>query len=205
MAFILGLKEQMTQIFQDDKVMPVTVIKAGPCTVLDSKTKEKNGYEAVRMSLGEKKKITKPLEGQLKELEIKPRFIREFKTEEALKFKRGDIVKVDVFREGELINAQGVSIGKGFQGVVKRHHFHGKNTSHGTKHDVRRSGSIGTTAPQRVFKGKRMAGRMGGQRITLKNLKIIKIDPEKNLLYIKGAVPGKRGSLLKIMSINQNK
>jgi len=198
MSFILGIKKEMAQIFKDDLVIPVTVVKAGPCFVVDVKSKEINGYEAVRLALGKRSKINKPLKGQLKDLELNPKWIKEFRTVSSLQ--RGETVKVDSFKEGDKVDVQGNSIGKGFQGVVKRHGFKGKNTTHGTKHDIRRSGSIGATAPQRVFKGKRMAGRMGGESATSQNLEIIKIDPAQDLLYIKGAVPGKRNALLKIIT-----
>ncbi len=200
MAFILGIKKEMTQLFQDDKVLGATIVEAGPCLVVNLRTKEKDGYQAVRITFGKKKEINKPILGQFKGFDIKPRWIREFKIKETDKFKKGDIVKVDSFKEGEKVDIEGLSIGKGFQGVVKRYGFHGKDSTHGTKHDKRMPGSIGATAPQRVFKGKRMGGRMGGEKKTIKNSEILKIEPEKNLLYLKGAVPGKRNTLLKIMS-----
>ncbi len=201
MAFILGIKQGMSQIFKDEKIMPVTVILAGPCFVQSIKTKEKDGYQAVKLTFGERKKLKKPQEGEAKDLKIKPRFIKEFKVGEAENLKRGEMVKVESFKEGELVKVEGISIGKGFGGVVKRYGFHGAKATHGTKHDQRRSGSIGATAPQRVFKGKKMAGRMGGEKTTIRNLEILKIEPEKNFLYLKGAVPGKRGNLLKITSL----
>ena len=211
MAFILGIKKGMTQLFQDDKVLGATVVEAGPCLIIDLKTKEKDDHQAVKVAFGKKKNINKPLLGQIKDFDIKPRWVREFKIKvrpqsdsdlgsEKEKFEIGDIIEVDSFKEGENVDVEGFSIGKGFQGVVKRHGFRGKNSTHGTKHDQRMPGSIGTTGPQRVFKGKKMGGRMGGEKKTIKNLEILKIEPEKNLLYLKGAVPGKRNTLLKIMS-----
>ena len=202
MKFILGKKVKMSQIFDEEgNVIPVTIIEAGPVTVTNIRTKDKHGYEAVQVGFLEKKKnIKKPLLGQFKKLF---QFLKEFrldkiKKEKDINFEIGQEIKAEIFRPGEKVNVSGISRGKGFQGVVKRHHFKGSPKSHGTKDRWRAPGSIGSTTPQRVVKGRRMAGRAGGRRITIKNLEIIKVEPEKNLLYLKGAVPGKRGTLLEI-------
>lgn len=195
MKFILGKKLEMSQKFKDDKVIPVTIIKAGPCFVTQIKNKEKDGYEAIQIGFEKlkEKKIKKPQKD-------KPfRYLKEFKGN-INEYKLNQEIKVDIFKPGEKVCISGVSKGKGFAGVMKRHGFHGMPASHGTKHDARHPGSIGATAPQRVLKGKRMAGRMGGKRVTVKNLEIIEVDPEKNLLIVKGSVPGPRNSLLEIKS-----
>jgi len=196
MKFILGKKISMTQIFEEDKVVPATIIEAGPCFVTQIKNKENDNYEAIQIGFIKlkDKKITRSTKG--KEF----RYLKEF-TGDVSKYKIGDEIKADVFAVGDKLKISGVSKGLGFQGVVKRHHFHGAPASHGTKHALRQAGSIGATAPQRVFKGMRMAGRMGGERVSIKNLEIIEIQPEKNLLIIKGAVPGARNSLLEIKSV----
>jgi len=201
MKFILGKKIGMTQIFNDyNNVIPVTIIKAGPCFVVQIKNKEKDGYEAVQIGFEEIKdgKAKKPQKGHFKKygLEKNYRYLREFSDN---KLKSGDEIKVNIFNSGEIVNVSGISKGKGFQGVVKRHGFKGSPASHGTKHTLRAPGSIGSAFPQRVFKGKRMAGRMGSDRITVQGLEIVDIDKENNLLAIKGAVPGKKGTLLEII------
>jgi len=193
MKFILGKKLKMAQIFDEKgKTIPVTLIEAGPCQVTQLKTKEKDGYQAIQIGfekIEKKKKIKKTMKGK----EFK--YLREFKNGE---FKVGDEILVSIFKEGEKVSASGISKGKGFAGAVKRWKVSGFPKTHGTKHGLRTLGSIGPSTPQRVMKGRKMAGRMGGERITVKNLKIIKIDPEKNLVAIKGAVPGRKGTLLEI-------
>jgi len=200
MKFILGKKLGMSQIFdKDGNVLPVTIIEAGPCFVTQIKTKEYDGYDAIQIGcegINEKKikKSQKP----------KPyKWIKEFKVEkdEAAKFKTGDKIDVSIFAEGEKVKISGISRGKGFQGVVKRHHFKGGPASHGHRHVLRRAGSIGTSFPERVPKGRRMPGRTGNERVTVKNIKVAAIDLENNLLAIKGAVPGARGTLLEINTI----
>lgn len=200
MKFILGTKEKMTQIFgKDGVVQPVTIINAGPVKVTQIKNVEKDGYESVQVGYGEKKEknINKPEKGHLKGLG-NFRYLREFNTDEEVKV--GDKIDVSVFEEGEEVIISAISKGKGFQGVVKRHNFAGGPRSHGQKHSERKPGSIGSTGPQRVFKGTRMAGRMGGDRVTVKNLKVVQVDKENNRLLIKGAVPGKRGTLVEVVS-----
>ena len=197
--FMLAKKIQMTELFDEEgNVAPVTVLETGQITLTQVKSKENDRYEAVQVGFGEKKekKMKKPLSGHLAGLG-NFRWLREFRTPIS-GYKRGDKIGVSIFEEGERIMISGISKGKGFQGVVKRHGFHGGPRTHGQKHSEREPGSIGAVWPQRVLKGKRMAGRMGGKRTTITNLKILKIEPEKNLLYVKGAVPGARGTLVEI-------
>ncbi len=197
--FLIGEKIGMTQIFKNNEVIPVTVIKAGPCVVTDIKLPEKNGYLAVQIGYKEKKKIKKPVEGQLKDLG-KFSIIKEFRLPEPVDLQRGDVLKVDIFKAGDLVNISGKSKAKGFQGVVKRHGFKDGPKSHGQKNKFRHPGAIGGRYPQRVIKGLRMAGRTGGERITLKNLEVVEVIPEDNLLIVKGSVVGKRGEILEIRS-----
>lgn len=184
----------MSQIFDEKgKVIPVTLIEAGPCFVTQVKTKDKDKYESVQIGYEKlkEKKITKNKKN------IPYRYIKEFKADVS-KYKIKDKIDLSMFEEGDKIKIAGISKGKGFQGGVKRHGFHGADATHGTKHEERKIGSIGSAFPQRVIKGRKMPGRMGADRITVKNLKIIKIDPEKNIMAISGAVPGHRGTLLEI-------
>jgi len=199
--FILAQKIKMTQIFQDDKIIPITLLEAGPVVVTQIKTKERDGYCAVQVGFGSKKKISKALKGHLKDLG-NFRWVKEFRIDESEinNYKVGDKIDVSLFQEGEKIKISGTSKSKGFQGVVKRHGFHGGPKTHGQKNRLRAPGSIGPTHPQHVVKGRKMAGRMGGKRITLKNAKIVKIIPDKNVICIKGAIPGKRGELVEIVT-----
>ena len=198
MKFILGIKKQMTQIFNPESgdVIPVTVINAGPCRVVRIKTSDsKDGYSSVILGLGGKKKLSKRELGPIKDLGNLS-YIKEFRSDELKDLKRGDTITVDAFEVGDKVKVVGISKGKGFQGVVKRYGFHGHPGTHGTKDQERSPGSIGPTAPARVFPGMRMAGHMGAERVTVKNLAIAKIDHEKNELYIKGAIPGAKSGLL---------
>lgn len=198
MKFILAEKIQMSQIFDNEgNVVPVTLVHALPNTVLQVRTKDKDGYGAVQMGVGERKvkNIKKAQLGHFKDLG-NILHIKEFRTDGS--FERGVKIDVSQFQEGDVVKVSGISKAKGFQGVVKRHGFHGAPASHGTKHALREPGSIGATWPQRVIKGMRMAGRMGGVRISTRGLKIVKVDAENNMLAIKGAIPGKRGTLLEI-------
>lgn len=191
----LGKKIGMTQIFDDaGNMIPVTVIEANPCIVTQLKTMDKDGYKAVQVGYGKAKKINRPLKGHLKEANV--RNLRELKVDNPENYKVGQEIKIDVFSAGDIVSISGVSIGKGFAGTVKRHH-HGRGPmTHGSK-SHRIPGSIGAgTTPGRVFKGRKMPGRMGGQKITVKNLKVVNVDAEKNVILIKGAVPGKKGNLL---------
>ena len=198
MKFILAKKLKMTQVFnKEEKVIPVTILEAGPVKITQIKTEDKDGYEAIQIGYGHKRKQTKSLAGHLKDLG-KFCWLTEIK-EKISDYKIGDEIKVDVFKEGDEVMIIGKSKGKGFQGVVKRHGFRGSPASHGTKDRLRAPGSIGATGLHRVVKGKKMAGRMGQDQLTLKKIEVIKVDLEKNLLYLKGAIPGRRGSLIKVI------
>ena len=179
-------------MLEGDKVFGVTPVQAGPCVVTQVKTKAKDGYNALQLAYGTRqaKNINKPQLGHFKSLNILPAHVREFRTEEAANFKAGDVITVKTFKVGDIVNVTATSKGKGFQGVVKRHHFHGFRKTHGNKDQERMGGSIGPKGPAHVFKGTRMGGRMGGDRVTTTNLEIISIDEAKNILFIKGAVPG---------------
>jgi large subunit ribosomal protein L3 len=203
MKFILGTKENMSEYFSEDgTVIPVTIVLAGPVTVTRVFEKSKDGYNSVQVGFGVQKKqrITKARAGQMKGGLYKT--IKEFRLKPADKndAKEGDVIDVSVFNVGDKLQISGISKGKGFQGVVKRHGFHGGPRSHGQKHSEREPGSIGGGLRTHVPKGMRMAGRMGSDRITYKNLKVVMVDKENNLMLIKGAVPGKRGSLVEIVS-----
>lgn len=196
MKYILGKKVEMTQRFKDDgQVVPVTVVQAGPCVVTQVKTAEKDGYDAVQIGYGDAKKLPKPQKGHLRKLGDK-RYLREFRIDQPASVKRGDTITVSVFQQGDKVSVTGTSKGRGFQGVVKRHGFHGSPASHGHKDQLRMPGSIGATDAARVFKGTRMAGQMGAQRVTVNVLEIAEVEAEKNLLYIKGAIPGPRTGLV---------
>ncbi len=198
MKFLLGTKENMTQIFTDDGVVvPVTVIKTSPNVITQVKTSDKDGYQAVQIGFGEKKakNITKPQKGHVKELGNFAH-LKEVKLDG--EFNIGDKIEITTLAEGDTVTVSSISKGKGFQGVVKRHGFKGGRRSHGQKHSEREPGSIGVGGVQRVFKGMRMAGRMGSDRVSVKNLKITKIDTDNQLVYIKGAIPGRKGTLVEI-------
>lgn len=203
MKFILGTKENMMEYFSTEgEVFPVTIVNAGPTVVTQVKTKTTDGYNAVQIGFGTKNanNINKALKGHLKDLG-NFKFIKEFRTEKEGEYKVGDAMNVaDIFETGDSLQVSSVSKGKGFQGVVKRHGFHGGPRSHGQKHSEREHGSIGGGLRTHVPKGMRMAGRMGGDRITQKNLKVIFVDKENNIMLIKGAIPGRRGSLVEIKS-----
>lgn len=198
MKYIVGRKIEMSQVF-DEKgmVTPVTLVAVEPCTVTAVRTKEKDGYDAVQIGSGKKNTINKAEKGHLKDLGPFA-VLKEYRVEGASDKKVGDIIDVSIFAEGDPIKVTGVSKAKGFQGVVKRHHFGGGPASHGQKHSLREPGSIGATWPQRVLKGQRMAGRMGGEQNTVLGLKVVKIDAAHNILAVKGAIPGRRGTLIEI-------
>lgn len=200
---IIGKKIGMTQIFDEKgNVIPVTVIEAGPCVVSQKKSVETDGYNAVQMGYGEIKpqKVNKPMKGHFDKSDIAPKkFLREFRFDNIEKFNVGDIIKADVFSEGDKVDVVGTSKGKGYAGVIKRWNFRRLKESHGSGPVVRHGGSIGACSdPSRVFKGKKMAGHLGAERVTVQNLKIVKVDVENNLLAIKGAVPGPNGGLVVI-------
>ncbi len=199
MKLILGKKLGMSQIFdKEGKVTPVTLIEAGPCKVLQVKTKDKDGYDALQVGFVEKKRKIKKTE---KGKEYK--YIREFRIVKEDKssfppFAVAQVIDASVFTEGDKVKIIGTSKGKGFQGAVKRWGFTGRNATHGMKHEQRTLGSTGSSIPARVIKGRRMPGRMGQDRVTIDNLKIVMVDKENNLLALKGAVPGPKGALIQI-------
>lgn len=201
MPGLIGRKVGMTSIFgADGKMIPCTVIEAGPCVVTQVKTKDVDGYEAVQLAFGEKrlKSTNQPLQGHFEKAKTTPKQkLSEFDFK-GISLEIGSIVNVEIFKEGDTVDIIGTSKGKGFQGVVKRHGFGGVGeTTHGQHNRSRHPGSIGPGSyPGRVMKGLRMAGRMGGKRVTVQNLKVVKIDSEKNLLLVKGAVPGHKNSFL---------
>ena len=198
MKALLGTKIGMTQIIGEDGVTtPVTLIKAGPCTVTQVKTVETDGYNAVQVAYGEGKNLSKAVAGHVKTSKVTPKFIREFRVKDLPEdLKVGDQIDVTSFELGDIVSATGTSKGKGFAGTVKRHNFNTSKKTHGGNGDVRRVGSIGSMYPQKVFKGKRMAGRMGHDQVTVKNLKVAYVSPEDNLIGVKGAVPGPRKGLI---------
>lgn len=203
MIGILGKKIGMTTIFESDgNAVPCTVIEAGPCYVTQIKNKDKDGYESVQLGFEEKKEknTTKPLTGKFKKVKTPVlRFLREVKDFPAGDIKEGDQIKVDIFKEGDIVKVTGISKGKGFQGVVKRHGFGGGQRTHGQSDRQRAPGSIGGSSyPSRVFKGQRMAGRMGNDTVSVRNLKVVKIFSDSNLILIKGAVPGTKTGLVEI-------
>lgn len=203
---IIGKKLGMTQVFRNNGVIePVTAIEAGPCTVIQVKTAAREGYNAVQLGFGHTKRLKSPERGHLKELG-EFRYLREFRMEDTAAVKVGDKVDVNLFKPGDLINVTGISKGKGFAGVVKRHHFAGGPKTHGQSDRHRHPGAIGsTTSPGRIWKGLRMAGRMGGERVTVRHLEVFRADPDRNLLLVKGAVPGIRSGLLLIRKIKEKK
>jgi len=200
---ILGEKLGMTQIFlEDGRAVPVTVIKAGPCRVTQVKTTDRDGYEAVQLSMGQTRRASKPLAGHLAKAGVEgARYVVELRTDDASSYEPGQEITASVFEPGERADVIGVSKGKGFAGTMKRHGFGGLGASHGTKRKHRSPGAIGACAtPSRVFKGTRMAGQMGNQRVTVLNLEVVEADAERGLLLVKGAVPGPVGSLLMVRS-----
>ncbi len=205
MKGILGTKLGMTQVFDDTgQVTPVTVVKAGPCVVTAVRTPDRDGYSAVQIGFGEinPRKVTKPVAGLFAEAGVTPRrFLTELRTDDASEYQIGQEVTAEVFEAGQLVDATGTSKGKGFAGVMKRHGFKGLSSSHGTQRKHRSPGSIGACAtPGRVFKGVRMAGRMGGVRTTVQSLTVHSVDTDRGLLLLKGAVPGAAGGLIMVRS-----
>ncbi len=202
MKGILGKKAGMTQIFDDTgEVTPVTVIEAGPCYVTQIKTKTKDGYEAVQLGFGEAKRLNRPQRGHLPKGVPDLRYLGEVKVDDISAYEIGQKIDAGVFSVGDLVDVTGISKGKGFAGAMKRHGFSGGPATHGQSDRARAPGSIGATStPGRVFKGKRMPGHMGSRRTTVLNLKVAMVDPERNLLAVKGAVPGAKGGLVTIKS-----
>lgn len=202
---ILGTKIGMTQIFDEhSRIVPVTVIKAGPCRIAQVKTREKDGYSAIQLAFGETResRMTKPELGHLKTAGIGSYAnLMELRLADITGFEVGQEIKADIFAKGDRADVVGVSKGKGFAGVMKRHGFSGKGASHGTERKHRSPGAIGACAtPSRVFKGMRMAGHMGHERVTILNLEVVDADPERNLLLVRGAVPGPNGGLVMVRS-----
>jgi large subunit ribosomal protein L3 len=201
---ILGTKLGMTQIFDDTRAIPVTVIKAGPCFVAQVKTEEKDGYSAVQLAFGATRPngLTKPEQGHFdKHGGQTGRHVVEIRTDDAGSYEPGQELRADVFEAGERAGVVGVSKGKGFAGVMKRHGFSGLSSSHGTERKHRSPGAIGACAtPSRVFKGMRMAGQMGNERVTVLNLEVVRADAERNLLLLRGAIPGPEGGLVMVRS-----
>ena len=196
---ILGRKIGMSQVFlEDGRMVPVTVVQAGPCTVTQVKTEGKDGYVAVQVGFGDKKRANRPTRGHLRK-RGPFRYLREVPVDAVKGVKLGQTLRVDVFESGDRVDVTGISKGRGFQGVVKRHGFAGGPRTHGQSDRARAPGSIGgTTTPGRVYKGKRMAGHMGNQRVTVRKLEVVQVDVERNLLLIKGAAPGAPNGLLLI-------
>jgi large subunit ribosomal protein L3 len=202
MPGLIGKKIGMTSIFVEDKMLACTLVEVGPCVVTQIKTVEKDGYDAVQLGFDEKKEkhTTKPLLGHFAKAGVTPkRILREFDFNPA-EFKLGDVLTTSLFQEGDKVSVVGKTKGKGFQGVVKRHGFAGVGgQTHGQHNRLRHPGSMGACSfPSRVFKGKKLAGRMGGDRVTIQNLTVLKVFPEKNLIVISGSVPGSKGSYLMI-------
>ena len=200
---IIGKKLGMTQLFDESgNVIPVTVVEAGPCMVIQKKTVENDGYEAVQVGFGEIKagKVNKPLAGHFAKNDVAPKkTLREFRLEDASALNVGDLIKADVFAEGDHIDVTGTSKGKGTAGVIKRWNFSRLKETHGTGPVHRHAGSQGAcSSPSRVFKGTKGAGRLGCERVTVQNLEIVQVDAERNLLMIKGAIPGANGSLVMV-------
>jgi len=209
MTGILGTKLGMTQVFDESgQVVPVTVVQAGPCVVTAVRTPDNDGYSAVQIGFGEidPRKVTKPVAGLFEKAGVTPRrYVAEIRTENASEYELGQEVTASLFEAGQYVDVTGKSKGKGTAGVMKRHGFRGLSSSHGTQRKHRAPGSIGGCAtPGRVFKGLRMAGRMGAQRTTVQSLTVHAVDNDKNLLLIKGAVPGPRGGLVMVRSAVRN-
>lgn len=203
MKGILGTKVGMTQLYADDgRIVPVTVVQAGPCYVIQKKTVDSDGYNALQIGFGERREASaiKPEKGHFAKTNIKPlRYLKEFRIDSVDEYQVGQEIKADVFESGEHVDVVGTSKGKGFAGSIKRHHFQRGPMGHGSK-SHRRVGSGGAKGPARVFKGTKRPGRMGGTRVTVQNLEVIKADADRNLLIVKGAVPGPKGSLLMVRS-----
>ena len=199
MKVIIGTKIGMTQIIgEDGLVTPVTILQAGPITATQIKTVETDGYNAVQFGYGQGKNLSKSVTGHVKKASVTPKTLKEFRTDSAADFKVGDSISVDAFELGDKVAVTGTSKGKGFAGTVKRWNFQESRNTHGFKGDIRKVGSIGSMYPQKVFKGKRMPGRMGHDQVTVKNLIVAYIDKENNLLGLKGAVPGPKKGIVTV-------
>lgn len=197
---IVGKKLGMTQLFDaNGNVVPVTVIEAGPCVVAQKKTVENDGYEAVQIGYGDLKasKVNGPMKGHFAKGDVAPKkVLREFRLDDINGLNVGDIIKADIFAEGDAVDVRGTSKGKGYAGVIKRWNFSRLKESHGTGPVHRHGGSLGVIDPARVFKGKKMAGHLGNERVTVQNLSVVKVDAESNIIAVKGAVPGPKGGIV---------
>ncbi len=199
MKVIIGTKIGMTQIIgEDGLVTPVTILQAGPITATQIKTVETDGYNAVQFGYGQGKNLSKSVTGHVKKASVTPKILKEFRTDSAADLKVGDSISVEAFELGDKVTVTGTSKGKGFAGTVKRWNFQESRNTHGFKGDIRKVGSIGSMYPQKVFKGKRMPGRMGHDQVTVKNLIVAYIDKENNLLGLKGAVPGPKKGIVTV-------
>lgn len=200
---LIGKKIGMTQFFDEKgNLIPVTVVEAGPCAVVQKKTEEKDGYNAVQLGFGDKKlsRVNKPMKGHFAKADVSPRkVLREFRLADTESVNVGDILKADVFAEGDKVDVSGTSKGKGYAGVIKRWHFGRLVESHGTGPNARHAGSIGACSdPSRVYKGKKMNGHLGAEKVTVQNLDVVKVDVENNLIAIRGAIPGPKGAYVVI-------
>jgi large subunit ribosomal protein L3 len=198
---IIGKKIGMTQIFDESgKVIPVTVVEAGPCVVVQKKTAQNDGYDAIQIGFGDVKphKVNKPMKGHFEKADVAAkRTLKEFRLDDCEGVNVGDIIKADAFEVGDVIDVVGTSKGKGYSGVIKRHNSHSLRASHGTGPVARQAGSMGACSdPSRIYKGKKMAGQLGNERVTVQNLEVVKVDVENNLIAIKGAVPGPKGGIV---------
>ena len=199
MKVIIGTKVGMTQIIgEDGLVTPVTILQAGPITATQIKTVEKDGYNAVQFGYGQGKNLSKSGTGHVKQASVTPKILKEFRTDSDTELKVGDSISVEAFELGDKVTVTGISKGKGFAGTVKRWNFEESRNTHGFKGNIRRVGSIGSMYPQKVFKGKKMPGRMGHDQVTVKNLVVAYIDKENNLLGLKGAVPGPKKGIVTV-------
>ena len=198
---IIGKKIGMTQIFDENgKIVPVTVVEAGPCVVVQKKTEQNDGYEAIQVGFGDAKphKVSKPMKGHFEKADVAAkRVLKEFRMDDCSVFNVGDVIKADAFEIGDMIDVTGTSKGKGYAGAIKRHGNHSLRASHGTGPVARQAGSMGAISdPSRIFKGKGMAGHMGCERVTVQNLEVVKVDAENNLIAIRGAIPGPKGGVV---------
>ena len=199
---ILGKKLGMTRIFQEGKVIPVTVIEAGPCVVTQIKTKENDGYDAIQVGFSpvKEKNVNKPAKGHFAKAGVAPtRYLREFRVDNVADYTVGQEIKLDIFEDGELVDVIGKTKGKGFAGMIKKNNFHRGPMAHGSKYH-RGPGSLGAMGPARVFKGRPLPGRMGGNRVTVQNLTVAKVDVDKNVILVKGAIPGAKKGLVTVRS-----
>lgn len=202
MKALIGTKVGMTSIINEDgKLLPVTIVQAGPVTVTQIKTSETDGYEAVQVGYGEHKQASKPQTGHTKNAKATPRHMREFASESIADLKVGETVDVSIFNTGDVVKVSGTSKGKGFAGTIKRHNFQRQRKTHGGKGNTRRPGSIGSMYPQKIFKGKRMAGRMGGAKSSVRNQTVVYVDAKQHILGIAGNVPGPNRSIVTVEAL----